>query len=623
MIPPVISRSPATGIAASLFGMWGSPTSLLTFGAKSESATRFCDARAGHSVPERGSPLGGQCARYGTPMRQWSEPLPRIEPSIDRRERFIGSVGACRFRRARSPPNHAIISEMRVLLDTNIVIHREAAYVARPDIGILFRWLDRLQCEKWIHPLTIAEIGQHQDERVRRSFTAKLGSYQVLGVLAPIAPQVAAIGTQLDKTVNDRNDTQILNEVYCLRADLLITEDRGITRKAERLGVAQRVFTIDSFLEKVLAENPDLVDYKVLAVRRQVFGAIDVSDSFFDSFRQEYLGFNDWFNRKSQDSAYVCYRDGRIVAFLYLKLEEVREPYPDIVPSMAPRRRLKIGTLKVDLNGLKLGERFLKIVFDNALRMGVDEIYVTIFPRGVERERLIGLLEDFGFRNYGEKRSESGSERVYVRNMVPAASSCEPRTTFPYVSSAARAFLVPIYPKYHTELFPDSILRTESPLDFIEQNPHRNAIRKVYVSRSVFRNLASGDAIVFYRTGDGGPALHTAVVTTLGIVEHAHLDIREEDDFIERCRKRSVFADDQLREHWNYNRHNRPFVVDFLYAYSFPKRPNLKALVEGRVISDTTSAPRGFEAITNEQLATIFRLATADPRIVVNQTEVR
>ena len=51
------------------------------------------------------------------------------------------------------------------------------------------------------------------------------------------------------------------------------------------------------------------------------------------------------------------------------------------------------------------------------------------------------------------------------------------------------ALLVPIYPPYHTELLPDSILNTESPADFIEQEPHRNAIRKVYVSRSHFKDL--------------------------------------------------------------------------------------------------------------------------------------
>jgi len=43
---------------------------------------------------------------------------------------------------------------MRVLLDTNVLIHREAATVVRTDIRKLFFWLDRLKYEKCVHPLS-------------------------------------------------------------------------------------------------------------------------------------------------------------------------------------------------------------------------------------------------------------------------------------------------------------------------------------------------------------------------------------------------------------------------------------------------------------------------------------
>lgn len=63
---------------------------------------------------------------------------------------------------------------MRVLLDTNILIHREASVVVRQDIGLVFNWLDRLRYEKCIHPESIREIERHGDRRVRESFLAKL-----------------------------------------------------------------------------------------------------------------------------------------------------------------------------------------------------------------------------------------------------------------------------------------------------------------------------------------------------------------------------------------------------------------------------------------------------------------
>ncbi|MBM3216399.1 hypothetical protein FJZ36_15975 [Candidatus Poribacteria bacterium] len=508
---------------------------------------------------------------------------------------------------------------MKALLDTNILIHREASTVVRGDIGVLFRWLDRLGYEKWIHPVSAAEIQRHDDERVRRSFAAKLASYGQLRAAPSLAPEVHALSQELDSTDSDRYDTTILNELYQERVDVLITEDRGIARKAARLGVGDRVFTIDAFPEKAHTENPNLVDYKVLAVRKALFGDVDVSNGFFDSFREDYPGFDQWFSRKSQDEAYVCRQQQEVVAFLYVKAEDRHEPYHDITPAFSPRRRLKIGTLKVELNGLRLGERFLKIVFDNALRQNVDEIYVTIFRRTAGQDRLVRLLEDFGFACHGTKSSTAGEELVYTRSMVPRANKMLPRLSFPFVSGSARHFLVPIYPKYHTDLLPDSILKTESPADFVEHEPHRNAISKVYISRSHFRDLRSGDVVVFYRTSDKpGHAVYRSVVTTLGIVESVRADLANEVEFIRACRQRSVFSDSELAEHWRYSSANRPFVVNFLHAYSFPKRPNMKALIDGGVIADVQSAPRGFERISPEQFKTIIGLSNTDSRLIVD-----
>jgi predicted RNA-binding protein with PUA-like domain len=198
--------------------------------------------------------------------------------------------------------------------------------------------------------------------------------------------------------------------------------------------------------------------------------------------------------------------------------------------------------------------------------------------------------------------------------MVRTFDTQDPKLTFPYVSRSSRAFIVPIYPEYHTSLLPDSILKTESPADFVEQEPHRNAIRKVYVSRSIFRDIRKGDVIVFYRTG----GYYKGVVTTLGITEDVHTAIRDETHFISLCRKRSVFSDQELRSQWNYNPHYRPFIVGFLYAYSFPKRPTLKELINNGIIRDVESAPRGFERITPDHFEKILSLSETDPRVVVN-----
>lgn len=505
---------------------------------------------------------------------------------------------------------------MRVLLDTNILIHREASRVVRDDIGILFHWLDRLGYAKCVHPLSVAEITSHQDPTVVRTMIAKLQSYVQLKTTAPDSAKLQEIRTKYDRKMNDGVDTALVNEVYCSRVDALITEDRRIHAKAEELGVRERIFTIDGFLEKVTAENPDLADYKVLSVRKQLFGTIDLDDPFFSSFKEDYTQFSRWFARKSDEVAYTCRGDdGRLLAFLYLKREDQNEAYPDIEPRFAPKRRLKIGTFKVILNGFKLGERFLKIAFDNALLWRVDEIYVTIFQKRVDQERLVELLADWGFRYHGTKRSEDGEESVYVHSFVPEVYRERPAMTYPFMSGGARKFIVPIYPEYHTELLPDSILRTESPLDFVENRPNRNAIRKAYISRSFRRDMSPGDIIIFYRTKMGGPAHYTAVATTLGIIEQVTTQIPDLQRFLEVCRKRTVFSDAELKNHWDYNPLSRPFVVNFLYVHSFPIRPNLASLKAHHIITD---APRGFEPITDDAFRILLEISHAEKRLVVD-----
>ena len=485
---------------------------------------------------------------------------------------------------------------MRILLDTNIVIHREANKVVNKDIGHLFRWLDKLKYTKCIHPITIEELQKNKNKDVVDTINIKVENYNPLRSQAAIEPKMQEIIDILDKTQNDINDSKILNEVLAGRVDVLISEDKKIFTKAEKLNISDKVFKIDSFLEKVISENPDLVDYNVLSIKKEYFGNINLNDEFFDSFREDYNGFDAWFKKKSDEISYVFYDNKTLSAFLYIKTETDEENYSDISPIFDKKRRLKIGTFKVTTNGYRIGERFLKIIFDNALKQKVSEVYVTIFDKGMEHERLISLLEDWGFKFWGYKNTNEKKEKVYVKNFdkkTIVADRNNPKATFPFFVKNTDVFIVPIYEEYHTSLFPDSILKTESPLDFVENKPHRNSLSKVYISRSIQRNLKSGDIIIFYRTG----GKYKGVATTIGIVESIVDNIKDKETFIDSCKKRSVFDENELEKHWDFNKNNRPFIVNFLYAYSYPKRPNLNWLMENSIIS---KAPRGFEKISKE-----------------------
>jgi len=303
---------------------------------------------------------------------------------------------------------------MKALLDTNIIIHREASKVINQDIGILYRWLERAKYTKCVHSLSIAEIEKYQNQQTVETFQIKLDSYEKIEIPSPLQEEVKAISNKRDVNQNDINDTLLLNEVFIGRVDILVTEDKKIHKKATELGIEDKVFTIDSFLEKTFAEHPELVNYKVLNVQKLKFGRINLADDFFDSLKEDYIGFDRWFIKKFDDEAYITVNsnNGLLLSFLYLKVEEKGENYYDISPIFAPKKRLKVGTFQVINNGFRLGERFMKIIFDNALKNKVDEIYVTIFDKRDEQKRLIDLLEQWGFTLWGKKNDEL----VYVRN---------------------------------------------------------------------------------------------------------------------------------------------------------------------------------------------------------------
>ncbi len=492
---------------------------------------------------------------------------------------------------------------MRVLLDTNIIIHREASRVVNQDIGILFNWLDKLHYTKCVHPLTADELNRHQDANTVKTMLIKLKNYQVLETIAPLHENVRQVSLEIDTEPNDYDDTKLLNEVFCDRVDILISEDKKIHIKATMLGIADKVFRIDNFLEKVIAENPDFINYKVLSVKRDYFGNINLGDEFFDSFRTDYDGFDKWYNGKSgdNDKAYVYYEDDILKAFLFIKVEDENESYYDIKPPFSRKKRLKIGTFKVVSNGLRIGERFLKIVFDNARQYKVDEIYVTIFDKRSELLNLIYLLEKFGFKYYGEKISKSGVEKVLVRDFSKNSDDQNPKLTFPWLSRTSDVYIIPIRPEYHTKLFPDSILRTESAEDFVDNEPYRNAISKVYVSHSLTRNLKSGDIIVFYRSG----GIYKGVATTIGIVENVIIP-KDFKELVEVCHRRTVLTETELREYWERYPKNKPFVINFLYAFSFIKRKTLKEMLESGILPGMDSV----KTITKIKRESLIQLIT-------------
>ena len=499
---------------------------------------------------------------------------------------------------------------MRALLDTNIIIHRENTKVTNYSIGLLYHWLDRLHYEKMIHPYSVKELRKYHNEQMQDIYDARLSAYSIMHSIAPQTDKFNQLLADTPKTENDLIDNQLLCEVFCGRVDILITEDRRMRIKAEKLGISDKVFTINAFITKASNENPALVEYKALSVKKVYFGDVDVSCSFFDTFRAAYADFNLWFARKSNEEAYLCRDDKNdILGFLYLKTEYGDENYADIIPPFSPKKRLKIGTFKVEASGFRLGERFIKIIFDNAIERKVDEIYVTLFTNRPELLALKDLLERWGFYVHGEKKGQNSNEIVLVKKMNCYQWDKTVQYNFPNLRYEHKKLFLPIEPQYHTRLLPDSILRNE--IDLLGEEPQRYALQKVYISFSFARNMLPGDYILLYRKGTTpGRKGYESVVSTLGVIQEVKYNFASKEEFFKSCENRSVFSTEELEQFWREKR-NKLLVIRFIVVGTFSKKVTLRQLWDENIVC-FPNGPRSFDVIDDAEFDTILKKSATE-----------
>lgn len=344
----------------------------------------------------------------------------------------------------------------------------------------------------------------------------------------------------------------------------------------------------------------------------KAFRDIPLDDPFFDSLKQDYREFPDWFHGKASESAYVQYTDNRLIGFMYLKLEDGE--VADVNPPLPACRRIKIGTLKVVAHGTRLGERLIKKAFDRAIVEQADEIYMTVFPR---HKPLIAMLEEFGFRSDGIKETENGVETVFVKTFDRSRLFGDLRKDYPLIDTRqVNFYLLAIRPQWHSQLFPDSILRTES-YDLMSDISHTNSISKNYIcSMEGVEDLRPKDLLVIYRTSDGqGPAEYRSVATSICAVEEmrskgAFLSL---DDYLNYTEPFSVFSDSELRRWWN---RGQLFVIKMLYNAAFTQRVIRRTLAED--IGLDRDARWGFLPLSRKQLLDIMNRGGVDGRLIIH-----
>ena len=205
------------------------------------------------------------------------------------------------------------------------------------------------------------------------------------------------------------------------------------------------------------------------------------------------------------------------------------------------------------------------------LSENIEEAYVTIFPKHTP---LIELFENYGFQFMSTKNTSNGKESIYIKNININKIHHNIIKDYPLISTKNnKKYLLSIYPKYHTSMFPDSKLKTEKD-NIIQDISHTNSIHKVYMCKMKnIEHINKGDLLVIYRTKEENKlAKYNSVLTSICTVEE-YKNIKNYNtfgEFYKDISKYSVFNDQELKQFYNKKRY--PYIIKMLYNIALPKR---------------------------------------------------
>lgn len=379
----------------------------------------------------------------------------------------------------------------KILLDTNMMIYLLDDHILDEKISKLTKLL--YDSDKYIiavHPNTIIEARKIKDENKKDIFISKLGVYKIIDN-PPRATE--DFNKQLGyKNENDLIDNEMLYTVVRNCVSYFITNDKRLLKKAELLGLNERVLSIDDAINKFKQEEKVIVETPVF-IKKEFLYNMDLNDDFFTTLRLDYKGFDTWFIKKqrNEEMAYVTLTtDNKVTSFLMLKEEDETEDYSAFEKPFTPAKRIKVSTFKVSDTGKKIGECFIKIMVNEAMQKNIEEIYVTTFEK---QESLIYLLKQYGFDLFTHKntlKSDGTIEReaIYVKSL-------KDKSQYPYIQIKNQGiFVFPVIPKYHKLLFEDAEGSYQISIDDTQgKNTSANAIKKAFISNAKIKKIKPGD----------------------------------------------------------------------------------------------------------------------------------
>ncbi len=497
---------------------------------------------------------------------------------------------------------------MRFLLDTNILIHREDPTVTSSEIQDLFKHLLKAKVELVVHPASYEDIEQDKDERRKEELLSKIACYPILE-----NPPSCDVNTEFVECIgapkirNDEVDHALLCAIWMNAAFALLTEDKVILTKSERLGIRDQVFTVEEATSWLLRHTGEFTSKRTKPLARVEMCDLDLQDPFFDSLREDYPAFNEWFMEKQQSGrkAFVWRDSQKKMRACYIPKVE-NEPISLADGQLPKKRRLKICTLKTVETGAGIGELFIKLAVNQCISSEIDEIYITAYS---DKHILLNpLLKRYGFYQVGRK---SNGEAVFAKQLVPPP---EARTAldaykgsrhyYPsfYRGNRVKKFIVPIRPEYHRRLFFDAPAGQQQLDGYLgEIIVEGNTIDKAYLCNSNTRRVGRGSILLFYRS------LEDQAITALGVVHKVKFDVTDLESALGQVGGRTVYSEREVQDIVS-----RGALILIFRHHLYLKRAITSKELETEGIFDRP--PRSITSINDRKYRRVVKLGGLDGR---------
>ncbi len=219
------------------------------------------------------------------------------------------------------------MSAQTYLIDTNVIIGLEDDHTVQPPFAALLSLAAKYKVDVLVHEAARDDIRRDSDVRRRDISLSKINKFQILKKVRGLTKTglEADFGSLLND--NDVVDVTLLNSLHIGVADFLVTEDRGIHKRARRYSpeLGRRVLFVADAVQ-LLKTTYEPVEAPIRYVEEVTANEIPITDDLFDSLREDYAPFDAWWRDKCVKERRDCWAvyDGGLAGLIVRKDEDAR-----------------------------------------------------------------------------------------------------------------------------------------------------------------------------------------------------------------------------------------------------------------------------------------------------------